>query len=67
MDELIKKATKEITQTSVPEEPITPLMECSLAIAKEAMLGRSGKLRDIALEIAKAIADYDWEQRAPVE
>jgi len=64
METIIKRATDEITAGSA-ELPVqlTPLLECATKIAEEAILSRSGELRDIALRIAKDIADYDYELR----
>ena len=62
MEEAVKRTRKEIVDsTSEVETVVSPLTQCALDIAHVAITAFSGNLRDRALDIAKAIADYEDE------
>ena len=62
MENLIKKARQEIVaSTSEVETEVSSLTQCALDIAHLALTAFSGTLRDRALDIAKAISDYEDE------
>jgi hypothetical protein len=60
MENLIKKARQEIVgEASETEIPVSPLTQCAVDIATVALTAFTGALREKALDVARAIADYE--------
>lgn len=58
MEEIINDITEIITERE-QESCVSKLTECAISISKVAFMALRGELRDRALDIAKAIADYE--------
>lgn len=61
MREQIERATELITHGDVGLEPVSDLTRCAIGISHTAFVSLSGNLREKALKIACAIADYEDE------
>lgn len=60
MEEAIKKVRQEIVgSTKEVEVEKSPLTQCASDIAEIAITALNGELREKALAIAKAVADYE--------
>lgn len=64
MEDIIEKLPNQISgNPSTPTDELTVLTKSALEIANIAFTSLNGGLRDRALEIAKAIVDFEDEQK----
>lgn len=62
MEKSVRKATEEIIgKDPAPDRDMSELTKCAIEIANIALTAFADELRDKALNVAKAIADFDTE------